>query len=263
MWSSVISITALVSAVVVLLIIKHRRSLRKHQCKSSAILHRKTAIITGANCGIGFETALNLAKRRARVILACRSAINGEKAVLSIRKRTNNQNVEFYELDLSSLASVHAFSQRILDQEPHVDILINNAGVMYPGYSATEDGLELHMAVNHLGHFLLTNLLLERLKESQESRIINVSSILYKNCEKFDFEDVNCSKEECMNSKQYGKNAYAQSKLANILFTRELARRLKNTGVTANVVSPGLVQTNLGRHFFLQLPFFLRVSPFM
>ncbi len=258
MWGSVAIV--LVSAVVMLLVVKHRTSLKKHMCQSKAHLKGKTVLVTGANCGIGYETALELAKRQARVILACRNIENGEQAAVKIRQKSGNQDIIFLQLDLESMVSIRLFAEKILEFEPHIDVLINNAGVMYPDYCATEDGFELHMGVNHLGHFLLTNLLLERLKESQPSRIVTVSSLLYKNCDQFDFDNMNSKSEARLSTQPNRHVAYCQSKLANILFTRELARRLSGTRVTANVLSPGMVQTRLGRHSLRKLPFALQVK---
>ncbi|XP_064386882.1 retinol dehydrogenase 11-like [Halichondria panicea] len=256
MWGSVAIV--LVSAVVMLLVVKHRTSLKKHMCQSKAHLKGKTVLVTGANCGIGYETALELAKRQARVILACRNIENGEQAAVKIRQKSGNQDIIFLQLDLESMVSIRLFAEKILEFEPHIDVLLNNAGVMYPEYCATEDGFELHMGVNHLGHFLLTNLLLERLKESQPSRIVTVSSLLYKNCDQFDFDNMNSKSEARLSTQPNRHVAYCQSKLANILFTRELARRLSGTRVTANVLSPGMVQTRLGRHSLRKLPFALQ-----
>lgn len=212
-------------------------------CRSKARLSGKTVIITGANTGIGKETAIDMANRDARVILACRNKEKGLKAVEDIRSASGNTNVEFRELDLASLASVRIFCQQILEEESHIDILINNAGVMACPYWKTEDGFEMQFGVNHLGHFLLTNLLLERLKQSPSARIVNVSSSAHKRCSRINFDDIN-------STKQYDSfKAYAQSKLSNVLFTRSLARRLEGTSVTTNSLHPGVIRTELGRHF--------------
>ena len=210
-------------------------------CYSKATLNDKTVIITGANTGIGLETAVDLARRGARVILACCSADKGKAAVEVVKKRSKNQNVLFAQVDLASLQSVRDFASRILQEEPRIDILINNAGVAYPPYSKTQDNFELAFGVNHLAHFLLTNLLLDRLKEAPAARIINVSSVGYK------FGTINF--DDLQGEKSYSKvKAYSQSKLANILFTRTLAERLKGTRASAYSLHPGAVRTDLGRH---------------
>ena len=130
-------------------------------CRSKVLLNGKTVVITGANAGIGKETAVDLARRNARVIMACRSVEKGEKAAVEVRKRSESDNVVFMQLDLASLTSVRQFAARVLEEEPRLDILINNAGVMACPYTKTEDGFEMQFGVNHLAHFLLTNLLLD------------------------------------------------------------------------------------------------------
>ena len=210
-------------------------------CDSKATLNGKTVIITGANTGIGLETAVDMAQRGARVILACRSPEKGKAAVQAVKERSKNEAVVFSQLDLASLQSVRDFATRILNQEPHIDILINNAGVAKPSYTKTEDGFELHLGVNHLGHFLLTNLLLDRLKEAPAARIVNVSALAHK-WATMNFDDL--QSESSFNVAA----AYSQSKLANVLFTRSLAQRLKDTRVTAYSLHPGLVRTELLRN---------------
>ncbi|XP_066302832.1 retinol dehydrogenase 14-like [Branchiostoma lanceolatum] len=223
------------------------------KCLSQANLKDKTAIVTGANTGIGFEVAKDLARRGAKVILACRNEARAEAAVAEIVKDTGNENVMTSKLDLASLSSVREFSQKIKEGETRLDILVNNAGICCP-QSTTEDGFETQLQVNHLGHFLLTHLLLDLLKTSAPSRVVVVASSVHKTSQGINFEDIN-----------YEKNyvafpVYAQSKLANILFTRELARRLEGsyiehvtgtycawTGVTAYAAHPGLVKTELWR----------------
>jgi len=210
-------------------------------CTSKARLDGKTVIITGANSGVGKETAIDLARRGARVILACRSVERGEKAAVEVRERSGNENAVFRQLDLSSLASVRQFSAKVLEEEPRIDILINNAGVMMCPYSKTADGFEMQFGTNHLGHFLLTNLLLDRIKEAPSARILNITSLAYY-FGKMNFDDLN-------SEQSYEKiHAYKQSKIANILFTRSLAKRLEGTNVTANCLRPGAVKSNLHRH---------------
>ena len=211
-------------------------------CNSMNKLTGKTAIITGANTGIGLETAIDFAKRGSRVILACRSVEKGQAAVEKVKKRANSEDVIFIQLDLASLQSVRNFSTKVLKEEAHIDLLINNAGVMAPPYTLTKDGFELQFGVNHLGHFLLTNLLLERIKESPSARIVNVSSFDYKKG-KINFDDLKSE------HSYDAMGAYGQSKLANVLFTRQLAKRLKGTSVTTYSLHPGVVATELARHF--------------
>ena len=219
-------------------------------CRSQAKLDGKTVIITGANTGIGLETAVDLAKRNARVILACRSVERGETAVVEVRKRSGNDNVVFVQLDLASLDSVRKFSTKVLEEEPQIDILINNAGVMaIPKRTLTQDSFEMQFGTNHLGHFLLTNLLLDRIKQAPSARIVNVSSTAHQRGN-MDFDNLN-------SEKFYSPwVAYGTSKLANILFTRSLAKRLEGTGVTANVLHPGVISTELTRHIN---PFLVRI----
>ena len=216
-------------------------------CRSQARLDGKTVIITGANTGIGLETAVDLAKRNARVILACRSVERGETAAVEVRKRSGNDNVVFVQLDLASLDSVRKFAAKILEEEPHIDILINNAGVMaIPKRMLTQDGFEMQFGTNHLGHFLLTNLLLDRIKEAPSARIVNVSSKAHIRGN-LDFDNLN-------SEKSYTPwLAYGNSKLANILFTRSLAKRLEGTGVMTNSLHPGLIMTELSRHLTLSM----------
>lgn len=214
-------------------------------CTSKARLEGKTVIVTGANTGIGKETAEDLAMRGARVILACRNLQKANKAMSYIIEKTGNKNIVAKRLDLASLASVREFAKDIIQNEDRLDVLINNAGVAHlPNLTKTEDGFETQMGVNHLGHFLLTNLLLDLLKKSAPSRIVVVSSSAHWLMTKdFNFENMNGEKF------YHRADAYGQSKLANILFTRELAKRLHGSGVTANSLHPGAIATELGRHF--------------
>jgi NAD(P)-dependent dehydrogenase (short-subunit alcohol dehydrogenase family) len=148
-------------------------------CRSKRRLEGKTVIITGANTGIGYETALDLAKRGARIILACRDSKRANQAASQIRKLSGNGNVIVELVDLASFDSIREFCKRIDRNEPRLDILINNAGIMACPKWTTKDGFEMQFGVNHLGHFLLTNLLLDKLKSSAPSRIVNVSSRAY------------------------------------------------------------------------------------
>ncbi|XP_070853375.1 retinol dehydrogenase 12 [Drosophila suzukii] len=203
----------------------------------------KVVIVTGCNTGIGKETVLELAKRGARVYMACRDPGRCEAARLEIMDRSRNQQLFNRTLDLGSLQSVRNFVERFKAEETRLDLLINNAGIMACPRTLTADGYEQQFGVNHLGHFLLTNLLLDRLKHSSPSRIVVVSSAAHL------FGRIN--REDLMSEKKYGKffGAYSQSKLANILFTRKLSAILKNSAVTVNCCHPGVVRTELNRHF--------------
>ncbi|XP_013391296.1 retinol dehydrogenase 13 [Lingula anatina] len=201
----------------------------------------KTVIITGASSGIGKATALELTKRGARVILACRDLKAAEEVKTKIIEETNSSLVFVKKLDLASLTSIRNFAADINKTQKRVDVLINNAGVMYCPQSVTREGFEMHLGVNHFGPFLLTNLLLDKMKQSKPSRIICVNDSVYKDGQ-IDFKDLNCKKfyDE--------RHAYRQSKLANMLFVNELDRRLKDTGVTVNAVNPGICNTKIHRH---------------
>lgn len=165
-----------------------------------------------------------------------------EAAAKDIRGETLNHHVNARHLDLASLKSIREFAAKIIEEEERVDILINNAGVMRCPHWTTEDGFEMQFGVNHLGHFLLTNLLLDKLKASAPSRIINLSSLAHV-AGHIDFDDLNWQ------TRKYNtKAAYCQSKLAILLFTKELSRRLQGSGVTVNALHPGVARTELGRH---------------
>ena len=148
-------------------------------------------IITGANTGIGKETAIDLAKRNAKVIIACRNVERGEKAERDIRNLSKNENVHFRLLDLASFASIKKFCAEVLAKESRIDILVNNAGIMRCPYWKTEDDFEMQFGVNHLGHFLLTNLLLDRIKEAPAGRIVVISSLAHKRVKEINFDDIN------------------------------------------------------------------------
>lgn len=201
----------------------------------------KVVIITGGTGGLGFETARNLAVRGGRIYLAARGEKKGTEAVQTIRQLTGNMNVKFIPLDLGSLKSVRQFSDRFHAVENRLDILINNAGTA-SFYNKTEDGLEVNMAVNHLGHFLLTNLLLDLLKSSAPSRILVVTSL---------GQYFGVIFRHNVNSEIYFPGivkAYSNSKLAIVLFTQELSRRLQNTGVTVNSLDPGFSMSSFSQN---------------
>ncbi|XP_067427950.1 retinol dehydrogenase 14b [Thunnus thynnus] len=211
-------------------------------------MHGKTVIVTGANSGIGKALAGELLKLQARVIMACRDQRSAEEAAQEIKTQAGPEQGEVVikHLDLASLRSVRKFCEEIKEEESKIDVLINNAGIYQCPYTKTEDGFEMQLGVNHLGHFLLTHLLLDLLKTSAPSRIVVVSSKLYKYGH-INFDDLN-------SENNYDKAfCYSQSKLANLLFTLELARQLEGTGVTVNALTPGIVRTRLGRH--VEIPF--------
>ncbi len=203
----------------------------------------RVAIVTGANTGIGFETAAALAAGHARVVLACRNARKAGNAIERIRARTPDAGLEFLELDLASLDSVERFAGAFDSAHDRLDLLINNAGVMAPPFGHTEDGFELHFGCNHLGHFALTGRLMALLDATPGARVVTVSSLTHRMAA-LDFDNLNAEK-------GYRKMAaYGRSKLANLLFTFELQRRLERTGskVLAVASHPGWTVTEIQRH---------------
>lgn len=225
-----------------------------------------TAIITGGASGIGLETARVLALRKAHVIIAARNMESAKEAKQLILHEKESARVDILKLDLCSVNSVRTFVDNFIALALPLNILINNAGVMFCPYQKTEDGIEMQFATNHLGHFLLTNLLLDKMKQTAketgiEGRIVNLSSIahLYTYEEGIRFDNIN---EEDGYS---DKKAYGQSKLANILHAKELSRRLQEEGVniTANSVHPGVIMTPLMRHSSLLMNFLKTFTFFM
>ncbi|MGH9116525.1 MAG: oxidoreductase, partial [Acidimicrobiales bacterium] len=203
----------------------------------------RTAVVTGANSGIGFETAKVLAERGAEVVLACRNLDNAKDAAGRIAVGSPGANVKILHLDLSSLASVTTAAQELRSGYSQLDVLINNAGVMWPPYSKTVDGFELQLGTNHLGHFAFTGLVLDLLTAKPGSRVVTISSIGHRTG-KINFDDL-------QSERKYGRHtAYAQSKLANLMFTYELQRRLTaaRAATIAVAAHPGGSDTNLNRH---------------
>ncbi|SEC05020.1 SDR family oxidoreductase [Paenibacillus sp. GP183] len=202
-------------------------------------MQNKIVIVTGANAGMGLATTIELAKLGAHVIMACRSRERGQQALADAINQSGSNLIELMILDLSSIASIHDFAQAFKAKYDRLDVLINNAGVVSLKRATTKDGFELMMGVNHLGHFLLTNLLLDVLKHAPQGRIINVASGAHKSGT-INFQDLYLT-----NGYNVWKG-YANSKLANILFTKQLAHRLKGTNITVNSLHPGTVGTQIG-----------------
>ena len=199
-------------------------------------------VITGGNAGIGKETAVGLASQGANVIITSRNAERGATAVAEIRERSGSETVEAMPLDLASFESIHSFASDLARRTDRLDVLIDNAGGVLGKRSETQDGFETTFGVNHLGHFLLTNLLLDQLRASAPARVVVVSSHAHKGARKgLDFDDL-------QSERRYKPfDAYSKSKLANIYFARELARRLEGSGVTANSLHPGFVASRFAR----------------
>jgi NAD(P)-dependent dehydrogenase (short-subunit alcohol dehydrogenase family) len=202
----------------------------------------RTAVITGANTGLGFETAAALAARGARVVLAVRNLDKGKEAVRRIEQATPGAEVDLQELDLTSLESVRTAAEALNANHDAIDLLINNAGVMFTPQSTTKDGFELQFGTNHLGHFALTGLLLDRVLAAPASRIVSVSSQGHRFVDGIRFDDV-------QSERDYSRvRAYGQSKLANLLFTYELQRKLRGTQTIAAAAHPGGSNTELARN---------------
>lgn len=203
----------------------------------------RTVLITGGNAGIGKETAVELAGAGATVVFTARNAQRGADALAEIRSRSGSDAVDVMALDLASLKSVREFARQFADAHDHLDVLINNAGLTLSKRRETEDGYEMTFQVNHLGPFLLTERLRDQLVAGTAARVVNVASDAHKSARRgLDFDDL-----QTANRRYRGFSVYGRTKLANILFTRELARRWDDTGVTANAVHPGFVASSFGR----------------
>jgi len=201
----------------------------------------KTFIVTGANTGIGKVTAKELARQGAHVILACRSKDKTEAVIAELKRDTGNDKIEFVALDLGDLASVRACAKELLARDIPIHGLINNAG-LGGARGLTKDGFELQFGTNHLGHYLLTRLLLDKIKQTPGARIVNVASKAHYQARQIDWDVLNKPTRTVS-----GMREYAVSKLSNVLFTKELARRLEGSNVTTYAVHPGVVATDVWR----------------
>ncbi|HEY0831876.1 MAG TPA: SDR family oxidoreductase [Candidatus Dormibacteraeota bacterium] len=221
-----------------------------NQSSQGEALRGKVVMVTGANSGMGKEISLGLARLGPTLVMVCRDRQRGESARSEVQQKTDNGAVELLVADLSSQQSIRQLVKDFEAGHDHLDVLVNNAGMTSATRTETVDGLETVFATNHLGPFLLTNLLLPGLKASAPARIVTVSSGAQA-MGKLDFDDL-------QSTRSYDEiRAYNASKLANILFTYELARRIKGTGVTANAVEPGFIKTNL------KVPFPFSIFSFM
>nr|XP_031831551.1 retinol dehydrogenase 13-like [Nomia melanderi] len=215
-------------------------------------LKDKVVIVTGSNTGIGKEVVRNLAKREAKIIMACRDMEKCEEARSEIVLQTQNKYIYCRQCDLASQESIRHFVNQFKTEHSKLHILINNAGIMRCQKRYTTEGIEMQLGVNHMGHFLLTNLLLDVLKTSVPARVVNVSSAAH-------FKGTIKLKDLNSDINYDPAKAYSQSKLANILFTRELANKLKGTGIAVNAVHPGIVNTEIVRHMKFNQNYFSRL----
>jgi len=201
-------------------------------------MNGKICLVTGASSGIGKATALGLAKKGATAVMVCRDAHKGQAALNEVKRKSGNNSLDLLVADLSSQAAIRSLADEYRSKYQHLHVLVNNAGVYYTKRHVTVDGLEAMFTVNYLARFLLTNLLLDIIKKSAPARIINVAGA-YHAKGKINFDDLQGEKAFD------GQRANHQSKLADVLFTYELARRLEGTGVTVNCLHPGMVATSL------------------
>ena len=221
-------------------------------------MNERLCLITGANSGIGKEAAIGLSRMGARVVIVCRDQSRGEAALNDIKERSRNQSADLMICDLSSQLSIRQLATDFLHKYQDLHILINSAGLYLPRRTLTEDGIETQFAVNYLAPFLLTELLLGTLKKSAPARVINVSSSAHRRGS-IHFDDLQREKKRYIG----GIGAYSDSKLALVLFTHELAKRLEGTGISVNAVHPGVVKTNIGQHSLLLRFIWIVSRPFM
>lgn len=221
-------------------------------------MNNKLCVITGANSGIGFETAKELAKQGAFIVMVCRNEDKAEAAKQEILKEKAGSGVKIIICDFSSQDEIRRAADEIKSNYQKIDILINNHGFVAAGYNETVEGLEETFGVNHIGYFLFTKLLLDTVKAAGTARIINVASEAHRSASKFDINDLQLKSNFNM------WKAYANSKLYNILFTVELADRLKDTKVTANSLHPGVIASNFGSNSTTLVKIFWKLAgPFM
>lgn len=214
---------------------------------SASDMSGKTCIVTGANSGIGLETAAALVGLGATVILACRDETKGADALRNIEARRGSGKSVVMKLDLASMRSIRDFAGEFQHRFNRIDVLVNNAGIMPGKRQVTADGFEMIFGVNHLGHYLLTRLLLDSLKRSAPARVVVVASTMHHRGN-LDFDDL-------QSEKRFGPmSVYSNSKLANVMFSHALARRLEGSGVTSNCLHPGVVRTNIVRKQIADFP---------
>ena len=208
---------------------------------TSQTMQGKICLVTGATSGMGKETALGLARMGATVVLVARDSNKGKETQREITRQSGNEHIDLLLADLSSQQEVRKLASEFKAKYQQLHVLVNNAGAVFSKRQTTVDGLEMTFALDHLAYFLLTNLLLDTIKASAPARIINISSVAQANG-KINFDDLQGEKSYGF----FGFTAYSQAKLANVMFTYELARRLQGTSVTVNAVGPGGVTTNFG-----------------